>query len=147
MVAVCGHGIRYLVDAGARTLGDDARRYVAVGRFAARSTPENAIFIALQHSGSLRQYSGRLTIRFDLISVGLDRALSDLERAGWRPFIVLEDWEETQFKQQFAARSVVGRLDRRPMARQIDYGVNIYDPVERRDVRTGPAEIPRVDCA
>jgi hypothetical protein len=123
------------------SLRDEARRYVAVARFATEQTPANAVYISLQHSGSLRYYAGRPVIRFDRISVDLDRAVADLQHAGWRPYVVLEDWEETQFKQQFAAASEAGRLVGRPIARLMKYGVNVYDPQpsERSD---GPIEIP-----
>jgi uncharacterized protein (DUF433 family) len=137
---MAGHGVRYLTAAGVGSLRDDARRYVAVARFATEQTPANAVYISLQHSGSLRYYSGRPVIRFDRISVDLDRALADLRQAGWRPYVVLEDWEETQFKQQFAAASQTGRLAGRPIARLMKYGVNVYDP--QAGTRGGPSEIP-----
>jgi hypothetical protein len=150
VAALCGHGLKFLADAGAASLRDNARRYAAVGRYAARGTPPNAIFISLQHSGSLRHYSGKPTVRFDLVSVGLDRALRDLRQAGWQPFFVLEDWEETQFKQQFAGASEIGRLEFRPIARLVDAGVNIYDPEAAGARERAPIEIPRlsdVTCA
>jgi uncharacterized protein (DUF433 family) len=140
VVGMAGHGVRYLTAAGVGSLRDDARRYVAVARFATEQTPANAVYISLQHSGSLRYYSGRPVIRFDRISVDLDRALADLRQAGWRPYVVLEDWEETQFKQQFAAASQTGRLAGRPIARLMKYGVNVYDP--QAGTRGGPSEIP-----
>ena len=124
---VCGHNLRYLATAGAGSLADAARRYVAVARFVSEQTPSNAVYISLQHSGSLRYYCGRPALRFDRIDVDLDRALADLRRAGFQPYVVLEDWEETQFKQQFAATSESGKLAGRPMARLIKYGVNVYD--------------------
>jgi len=64
----------------------------------------------------------------------VDDALASLERAGWRPFILLEDWEEPQFTRQFGAASAVGRLGWRPYARlSVPGGVNIYDPEQARD--------------
>ena len=87
------------------------------------------MFVTLQHGGSVRHYSNRLTVRFDRIAVGLDEALASLERAGLRPFILLEDWEETDFKARFGAASEAGRLAWRPLARLPEPGgVNIYDP-------------------
>jgi hypothetical protein len=141
VVGMAGHGVRYVTAAGAGSLRDEARRYVAVARFVTEQTPVNAVYISLQHSGSLRYYSGRPVVRFDRIGVDLDRALADLQEAGWRPYVVLEDWEETQFKQQFAAASASGRLAGRPMARLMKYGVNVYDP-QTSGRRDGPIEIP-----
>jgi hypothetical protein len=99
------------------------------------------VYISLQHSGSLRYYAGRPVIRFDRIAIDLDRALADLQQAGFRPYIVVEDWEETQFKQQFADASETGRLAGRPIARLMKYGVNLYDP-HTPDRGAGPIEIP-----
>jgi hypothetical protein len=73
-------------------------------------------------------------VRFDRVAAGLDEALLSLERAGLRPFILLEDWEEPQFKRQFGSSSVAGRLAWRPYARLADPGgVNIYDPKQAND--------------
>jgi hypothetical protein len=128
------HELRFAIDAGLTRLQPDERRYVAVARFIEASTPPNAVFLALQHGGSVRHYGNRLTVRFDRVSTGLDEALASLERAGWRPFILLEDWEEPQFKSQFGASSTVGRLAWRPYARlSAPGGVNIYDPKQADD--------------
>ena len=126
--------LRFAIDAGLTRLQPSERRYVAVARFIEASTPANAVFLALQHGGSVRHYGNRLTVRFDRISIGLDDALASLERAGWRPFILLEDWEETQFKGQFGGSSALGRLAWRPYARLAEPGgVNIYDPKQAHD--------------
>jgi hypothetical protein len=129
MAFLVSQELRFTVDAGLARLQANERRYVAVARFIEASLPPNAVFLTLQHGGSVRHYSNRLTLRFDLIATGLDDALASLERAGWRPYILLEDWEETQFKTQFGAASAAGRLGWRPVARLAEPGgVNIYDP-------------------
>ena len=128
------HELRFAIDAGLTRLQSNERRFVAVARFIEASTPPNAVFLTLQHGGSVRHYANRLTVRFDRVSTGLDEALTSLERAGWRPFILLEDWEEPQFKGQFGVSSMVGRLAWRPYARLSEPGgVNIYDPKQAQD--------------
>ncbi len=128
------HELRFAIDAGLTKLGPTARRYVAVARFIEAATPPNAVFLSLQHAGSVRHYAGRLTVRFDRVSTDLDTALNSLEGAGWRPFILLEDWEEPQFKGQFSGSSAAGRLAWRPYARlDAPGGVNIYDPKQLND--------------
>jgi hypothetical protein len=129
MAFLVRYELRFALDAGVARVGADERRYVAVARFVESSMPANAVFLTLQHGGSIRHYANRLTLRFDLVSVGLDEALASLERGGWRPYILLEDWEETQFKAQFGGASKAGQLDWRPLARLPEPGgVNIYDP-------------------
>jgi hypothetical protein len=137
------HELRFAIDAGLTRLQRLERRYVAVARFIETATPPNAVFLSLQHGGSVRHYAGRLTVRFDRIAAGLDDALVSLERAGWRPFILLEDWEETQFKRQFGSSSAAGRLAWRPYARLPEPGgVNIYDPKQVHD--TAPHDLATI---
>jgi hypothetical protein len=131
------HELRFAIDAGLMRVQRDERRYVAVARFIESATPPNAVFLSLQHAGSVRHYAGRLTVRFDRIATDLDAALVSLERAGWRPYILLEDWEEPQFTRQFGSSSEAGRLAWRPYARLSEPGgANIYDP---RQISDAPA--------
>lgn len=92
-------------------------RYVDIGRYVARTLPANAIVLASQHSGSLRYYATRTTIRWDWLDPQwLDRALEFLRQKGFTPFIVLEDWEEPQFRKRFGQTSSLGGLDWPPRA-------------------------------
>ena len=78
------------------------RRYVDIGEFAADRLPSNAALFAVQHSGSLRFYSGRLTLRFD--SVRKEWAAdvpAAVERAGYHPFLIVDDFEIPQVRRQF----------------------------------------------
>ena len=79
----------------------------------------------MMHSGSLRHYSDRLTLRWDMLAPDwLDRSLPWLRAEGYVPFLVLETWEEPQFRDRFAGHSAIGALDWDPIA-SLD-GVNIY---------------------
>ena len=62
------------------------------------------------------------------------RAIRDLVHLGYRPYIVIDDWEETGFRNRFAASNRVGRLDWRPLVRVIgNPEVRIYDPEGRAE--------------
>ena len=69
-----------------------ARRRAEVSRrrgFVRRRLPATAFVLAAQHSGSIRYYSGRPTLRWDLLDAGsLDRAIASLRRAGYEPYAV-----------------------------------------------------------
>jgi hypothetical protein len=66
-------------------------RYRMVGEWFAKNTPPNAVAIAALHSGSLRIYSGRTTLRVDGIPDGmLLDTLRSLQNAGYVPYAVLE---------------------------------------------------------
>ena len=147
LTLVAGVGVSAVTSATAGRLGvfrarEFERRYADVARFAADALPANAVFITLQHSGSLRFYARRPTLRFDLLDpLWLDRAIDHLRRAGHHPFILLEDWEVGPFRQRFSSANAAGRLDwcpsavlRRPVT------VVLYDAVAR-SCQTGTLEI------
>jgi hypothetical protein len=87
--------------------------------------PERAAFLAMLHSGSARYYSGRLTVRYDLIPrERLDDVLEYLRRVGYSPFILLDEAEAPDFVARFAGTSHLGALDRPAVATV--KGVKIY---------------------
>jgi hypothetical protein len=108
-------------------------RYVTVARYVARTLPERSVVFCVLHSGSLRYYAQRETVRFDWLgSSQLEPLIERLERLGFHPYFVLEDWEEPSFRRRFATETPLGALDWPPLARLEDPGVvSIYDPHDR----------------
>ena len=108
------------------------RRYIEVSRYINEMLPENAVFITQQHSGSIRYYTGRKTLRFDWLPAReLDNAVRQMTRLGYKPYILLDDWEEPIFKTRFS-RSALARLDWWPTAEfATQIRVRIYDPAAR----------------
>jgi len=130
-------GVAAAAERSAFDIGRWERRYVDVARFVARHTDSNAVAIALQHSGTIRMYAGRLTLRFDQLDPAwLDRAVQFLADNGRHPFIVLEDGEIEMFRKRFASVSQTGRIDWAPVAEYEGSRVVVYDAIDRRaDVR------------
>jgi hypothetical protein len=125
-------GVATAAERSAFDIGRWERRYIDVARFVASQSDSNTVAIALQHSGTLRMYAGRLTLRFDQLDPAwLDRAVAFLEANGRHPIIVLEDGEVDLFRQRFAAASETGRLDWTPIGEFEDGRVRIYDAVKR----------------
>jgi hypothetical protein len=111
---------------------DDEARYVKVAEYIRRTLPVNAVMISLQHSGSIRYYSGRRTLRFDWVQPNwLDEAVVALQRLGYKPYLLLESWEEPLVRDRFAASSAVGKLDWSPAAEFPPYRIRLYDPADR----------------
>lgn len=78
------------------------RRYVDVGEFAADHLPANAALFAVQHSGSLRFYSGRITLRFDWVQKEwAPGVVPAVEHAGYHPYLIADDFEIPQVRKQF----------------------------------------------
>ena len=103
--------------AGMRPPAPNDRRFAVVGEFVRHELPQNAIVLSMQHSGSVRYYSDRLTLRWDLLdSQWLDRAVAFLQAKGYHPFVLLEEWEQPRFREKFAGHTTLATLDWQPVA-------------------------------
>jgi large subunit ribosomal protein L31 len=87
------------------------------GRYIAQHLPERAVILTMLHSGTVRYYSGRPTIRYDFIPpADLESVVAGVRRLGYEPYIVVDwFWEEDRFREQFAGESPLGRLDWEPI--------------------------------
>jgi Dolichyl-phosphate-mannose-protein mannosyltransferase len=121
------NGLRIAAMRFAFDVGRGERRYVDVARFVEANTDRRAVIFALQHSGTIRLYAGRLTLRFDQLDPAwFDRAVEFLAASGRHPYIVVQGDEAPAFKARFAA-SAIGRLEQSPIAQLNGGEVNIYD--------------------
>ena len=81
------------------------QKYPRVGGFVREQLPATAFVLAAQHSGSITYYSGRPTLRWDLLdAASLDRAIASLRRAGYEPYVVL-DGERTNSSARTSAHA------------------------------------------
>jgi hypothetical protein len=104
-------------------------RYTAVARLVREATPENSVIFAMQHSGSVRYYGGRMTLRYDLLDADwLDRAARWLAARGVRSYLVVDDWEIPSFQRRFAGQETTAVLNSPPVFVYRDPGtVYFYD--------------------
>ena len=126
------YGLWYAYGAGAFDIGRGEQRYVTIARLVRNATPPNSVIITTQHSGSVRYYGERMTLRFEVLSGRwLDGSIAWLQKRGFHPYILLDDWEHDLFKQKFAQRNVLGRLDVAKMFEYWDHtSTSLYDPLE-----------------
>ena len=129
---------------GLMRIGYDEQRYVAVGQYIARALPANAILLAMQHSGTIRYYAGRPTIRYDLFTPArLPTVVATLPDYGYRPYLVLEDWEEQEYRARMGSDSPIARLEMRVLAEMTaPVKVRIYDPQPAAAGAPPPDPIP-----
>jgi hypothetical protein len=93
----------------------------------------------MQHSGSLRYYAGRTTVRYDFLDPSrLDEQIEALLKMRFHPYIVIEDGEVQAFKAHFVSQVVLGQLDW--PAAEAAPGVRIWDVAERFMERDRAAE-------
>lgn len=132
LLGVGVYGLWYAYHAGAFDIGRGEQRYVTIARLVRNATPPNSVIIATQHSGSVRYYGERMTLRYEVLSGRwLDGAIAWLQKRGIHTYILLDDWEHDLFKKKFAERNVTGRLN---MAKVFEYwdhtSTSLYDPLE-----------------
>ena len=137
MVAVVGalawHGAAFAGAQGVFDTRPGEHKYVAIGDYISQHLPDRAVFLSMQYSGSIRYYSGRLTVRYNaLLPHRLDSVIEQLRARGYHPYILLEDWEEPEFQAQFKGHSPLSALDWPPVA-ELDHlaHVRIWDPADR----------------
>jgi hypothetical protein len=131
--------------------GEGDQRYPAVAWLVRRFTASNSVIISGQHSGSLRYYAGRLTLRYDRLDPQwLDRAVAWLRDHGVRPYILLDDGERPLFRDRFGAANRLGKLDGVPVAAYLGPGTTfLYDPLSTvtKTVTLGRNDVPVPWCA
>jgi hypothetical protein len=108
------------------------RRFVDVGRYIGAHTEPRAVIVTFQHSGSVRHYAGRLTLRWDTLGEGwLDRAIAYLAETGRHPYILVDAEETEPFRQRFQGSNRAGALDWTPIAVLDSQRTLLYDAVDR----------------
>ncbi|HKW02700.1 MAG TPA: glycosyltransferase family 39 protein [Vicinamibacterales bacterium] len=110
------NGVRVANDLNTFTAWLGESRYAAVAGIVRGVTEPQSIIFSMQHSGSIRYYSGRQTLNFvNLEDEWLDRAVAWLNEHGAHPYAALEEWEVAEFKRRFARDNAAGRLEMSPM--------------------------------
>jgi hypothetical protein len=111
------YGLQVGRDAGIFKQAGFEQRHVRAAAEVASRTPENAIVLSVQHSGSVRYYANRITLRYDWLPADrLDAAVHELAAKGHPAYLVVDDWEQKEFQSRFGA-SRLGKVDWAPIAR------------------------------
>ncbi|MGH9143149.1 MAG: hypothetical protein ACRD2I_18610, partial [Vicinamibacterales bacterium] len=133
LLVVVAIGVNGIVQAGRRdtfavALGES--KYIEVARTVESLTDPNAVIISAQHSGSIRYYAGRLTLRWDTGDPAwLDRTIDYLAAHGHHPYFVLEPQEIAVLRARSGPTNVSARLDWAPMVSFRGGAVAMYDGV------------------
>jgi hypothetical protein len=101
---VGGASLHFADRNGVFDIRNQERKYPLAGEFVRTKGPSNAFVLAAQHSGSIRYYANRPTLRWDLISpTRLDQALATFRAQGYEPLLVVDVGEYEAFRERFAA--------------------------------------------
>jgi hypothetical protein len=129
VILMTRYGAGYAISKGVfGSIKEVERRYVYVGEFVRRTLPPSAVVLTMQHSGSIRFYGGRMTLRYDRVSPEwAPTVAADLQRLGYHPYLVIDDWEAPYLREQFNLPGD-GPLPWKLMAHmQEPAGVSIFD--------------------
>ena len=122
------------------------RQFVGVATVVREATGPDAIVYCMLHSGSLRFYAGRMTLRYNLLDADwLDRSVAWLDAHGAHAYAVLEDNELPEFREHFAGQARVSVLDRPVLVYRGVSNVwlfNLSSPPPAGSVPTVVQEIP-----
>jgi hypothetical protein len=126
-VIIAAHVSRFIDTRDILGTGKGERRYLEPALHLASTIPPDAVIVAMQHSGSLRYYTGRLILRWDELDPSwLDRAVAFLRARGIATYLVAESWEEEQIRSRFAGQQTLADLDRGRIATARGGEVRMY---------------------
>lgn len=136
---------------GGRCNNLSERKYSGAGAIVRSRTEPGSIVYAFQHSGSLRYYGSRMTLRYDLLDPQwLDRSVEWFAARGVHVYAVLDDWEVEVFRNRFAGQRRVRQIERPIVTYRGAVVTHFYDllapPADGRPVeeRVDRFEGPRV---
>lgn len=116
VIAVALYGVWFAYDRSAFQEWQGESRYVSVARAVRKATDRNSVIFCMQHSGSVRYYGSRVTVRFDYIDERwLDRAVEYLSSRGIHSYALLDEWEVPAFQKRFSEFNTLGSLAMNPV--------------------------------
>ena len=132
-LACAVHGAARIAGERMFEIGEGDLAYVRVAQFVVDRLPPNAMLLSMQHSGTLRYYAGRPTLRYDWVArEWWPRALDVLVAQGFQPFFVVSEFEEPFVRARLPAskpgEDVMGCLVAKEVRAE---GVRIYNPLAR----------------
>jgi hypothetical protein len=143
LLAIGAGGVRQAVAREAFSIARGESKYVEVAKTVESLTDRDAVIIAAQHSGSIRYYAGRLTLRWDVGDPAwLDRTVDWLAAHGHHPYFVLEPQEVDDLRARYGPTNLSARLDWTPMVSFRGGAITMYDGVRRDRDGTTVAQLP-----
>jgi hypothetical protein len=111
--------------------------YYSAAEYVRQSLPDNAIILTIQHSGSIRYYTNRLTMRWDwLAPEWWPRALDVLVEHGYRPFLLVSPFEEKQLRERFGMSAAEDGPGTVVATLEVPESLRLYDPLRQWTKRT-----------
>jgi hypothetical protein len=99
-------------------IGMSERDYVGAALAVQQATTSNSVILSMQHSGSLRYYGARQTLRYDVLDRRwLSEAVLWMSDHGFHVYAFLQDWEVNEFAARFVGDALIAELPLRTIMR------------------------------
>jgi 4-amino-4-deoxy-L-arabinose transferase-like glycosyltransferase len=96
---------------------ESERRFVSGALMTASHTAPGSVVMSMQHSGSVRYYAGRMTLRYDLLRRDdVDDAIAWLTAHGVHVYLLAEDWELPEVRDRWAGTHALQATQVDPVA-------------------------------
>jgi hypothetical protein len=110
------------------------RKYTGIASLVRSRTEPGSVVYAFQHSGSVRYYGGRMTLRYDQLDPKwLDRSVDWFAARGVHAYAVLDDWELEVFRTRFAGQHRVQQIDDPAATYRGEVVTHFFDLLAPRD--------------
>lgn len=118
-----------------------ARHEAPIGRLVRAHTQENSVVLAMERSGSLRYYAGRMTLRYDFLEPDwLDRAVAWMTERGIHVYAVLDERQAGECRRRFAGQQTTAAFNR-PVLVYEPAGTALFDLSNPPDAGSRPIVI------
>lgn len=139
LLFVGGWGLRFANTNAAFTVGWGDLRYVSAAHVVREMTTPSSVILSMQHSGSVKYYGGRQSLRYDYIEPHrLESVVQWLLERDRGVYIMLEEWEIPVFRERFKDTPYGALMDEHLIFRQ-DVGTRVF----LFDTRSHEGEMPR----
>ncbi|TAK16107.1 MAG: hypothetical protein EPO35_06025 [Acidobacteria bacterium] len=114
VIAIGAHSVWFAQQRRMTKAAEGERRSITAAHLVRDRTEPNSAVFAYTHSGSVRYYGERMTLRYDQIAPEwLDPGVAWLTARGVHPYLLVEAWELEQWKARFGPTSARGRMNMR----------------------------------
>ena len=158
-LAVPSMQMRKAIEKGVFANWEFERRYISGALMTANHTVPNSVVLSMQHSGAVRYYAGRMTIRYDSMSGDqIDNAVGWLTTRKVHVYLLAEDWEIPMIEKIWAGARTWESIQSSPLAvsthmgrlslfdistpRSSDDATDYVEEVQRGIAVPGPVELP-----
>jgi hypothetical protein len=111
VIALGWNGLRLSNEFGVMERWKESQHYASVANLVQKRTQPNSVIVSMQHSGSIRYYGERVTLRYDhLDPEWVDRAFAWFAERGVHTYLAVDYWELPEVKKMWGKQAAWKRI-------------------------------------